>query len=93
MMHLSPGARADDGRLNLSLVRATGRLEVLRQFFALLRGTHIRHPRVDYFAALDVTVTTPKPADVQLDGDCVGTAPARFTVKPNALQVITGLER
>jgi YegS/Rv2252/BmrU family lipid kinase len=93
MMHLSPGARADDGRLNLSLVRATRRIEVLRQFMALLRGTHIRHPRVDYFETHDVTVSTPRPADVQLDGDCVGTTPARFVVKPNALQVITGSGR
>lgn len=90
MMHLSPGARADDGRLNLSLVRATRRIEVLRQFFALLRGTHIHHPRVDYFEVNHVTVNTRRPADVQLDGDCVGTTPATFVVRPQALQVITG---
>lgn len=89
VMHLSPGARPDDGRLNISLVRATTRLEVLRQFFALLRGTHVRHPRVDYFEASCLTVSTPRSADVQLDGDCVGTTPATFAVKPGALRVVT----
>jgi diacylglycerol kinase (ATP) len=89
MMHLSPGARADDGRLNLSLVRATRRLEVLRQFVGLLRGTHVHHPRVDYFEADTIAVRTAQPAEVQLDGDCVGTTPAVFQVKPGALQVLT----
>jgi diacylglycerol kinase (ATP) len=89
MMHLSPGARADDGKLNISLVRATGRLEVLRQFVALLRGTHVRHPRVDYFEATGLTISTAQPADVQLDGDCVGVTPAGFQVKPDALHLVT----
>lgn len=89
MMHLSPGARADDGRLNISLVRATHRLEVLRQFVALLRGTHVRHPRVNYFEATSLAIRTPQPADVQLDGDAVGTTPATFTVRPGALHVVT----
>ena len=31
----------------------------------------------------------PQPAEVQLDGDCVGTTPAVFQVKPGALQVLT----
>lgn len=89
MMHLSPGARADDGKLNISLVRATNRLEVLRQFVALLRGTHVRHPRVDYFEAQSLAVRTQRPAEVQLDGDRVGTTPATFRVKPGALRVVT----
>lgn len=89
MMHLSPGARADDGALNLSLVRATSRIEVLRQFIALLRGTHVHHPRVDYFEVRQVTISTQLPAAVQLDGDCVGNTPAQFVVKPGALRVIT----
>ena len=67
----------------------TRRLEVLRQFVALLRGTHVHHPRVDYFEADTIAVRTAQPAEVQLDGDCVGTTPAVFQVKPGALQVLT----
>ncbi|MBI5689347.1 MAG: diacylglycerol kinase family lipid kinase [Verrucomicrobia bacterium] len=89
MMHLSPGARPDDGRMNLSLIRATRRLEVALQFVRLLRGTHIRHRRASYFPGREMTVATAEPADVQLDGDLVGHTPARFQLLPGALPILS----
>lgn len=88
MMHLSPGAVAHDGLLNVSLIRATSRGEVARQFLRLLRGTHVRHPRADYFTGREIKVRTAAPADVQLDGDCLGCTPVSFRVKPGALQLL-----
>lgn len=88
MMHLSPGASPHDGALDLSLIRATGRLEVALQFMRLLRGTHVRHPRAAYFPAREIVVSTRSHAEVQLDGDTVGATPARFTVRPEALRLI-----
>ena len=90
MMHLSPGARPDDGQLNLGLIRATSRAEVAAQFFRLLRGTHVHHRKASYFPARDLTVTTPAPTALQLDGDCLGTTPARFRVLPGALRLVVG---
>lgn len=87
-MHLSPGASAHDGRLNLSLIRATTRVQVALQFFRLLRGTHIHHPRASYFPTGHIDIQTTAPADVQLDGDVVGTTPARFRVLPGALHLV-----
>ena len=88
VMHLSPGAVPDDGELNLSLIRATTRAEVALQFVRLLRGTHVRHRRASYVHAREVTVETATPADVQLDGDCVGLTPARFRIQPRALHLV-----
>jgi YegS/Rv2252/BmrU family lipid kinase len=87
-MHLSPGANAHDGHLNLSLIRATTRVQVALQFFRLLRGTHIYHPRASYFPAGNIDIKTAAPADVQLDGDVIGTTPARFRVLPGALHLV-----
>jgi diacylglycerol kinase (ATP) len=92
MMHLSPGARPDDGQLNLGLIRATSRAEVAAQFFRLLRGTHVHHRQASYFTARDLTVTTPEPTALQLDGDCLGTTPARFRVLPGALRLVVGTD-
>lgn len=88
MMHLSPGASPHDGALDLSLIRATSRLEVALQFIRLLRGTHVRHRRAAYFQTKDINVTTATPSEVQLDGDTIGLTPARFTVRPGALRLI-----
>ena len=93
MMHLSPGAMAHDGEFNLSLIRAASRVEVALQFIRLLRGTHIRHRRASYFTGRDLEVTTGCSADVQLDGDIVGTTPARFRIRPGALRLVVGSAR
>lgn len=92
MMHLSPGARPDDGKLNLSLIRATSRVEVAGQFVRLLRGTHVRHRKATYFPAQEVSVDSPQPAGLQLDGDCIGTTPARFRVREGALRLVVAAD-
>jgi diacylglycerol kinase (ATP) len=90
IMHLSPGADARDGELNLSLIRAATRLEVALQFIRLLRGTHIRHRRASYFLGRMTEVRTARPAEVQLDGDIVGLTPASFRILPGALRLVVG---
>ncbi|MBI5770730.1 MAG: diacylglycerol kinase family lipid kinase [Verrucomicrobia bacterium] len=90
VMHLSPGADCRDGLLNLSLIKAATRLEVALRFADLRRGTHVRHPHSAYFPVREVQVTTSRPADVQLDGDNIGTTPARFHVRPAALHLVCG---
>ncbi len=88
MMRLSPGARMDDGLLNLCLIRAMRRLETLRCFPRLLRGTHVTHPKATYFSGRCLRVETDPPVELQLDGDLVGTTPATFRVEPAALRVL-----
>ena len=88
VMHLSPGALVDDGLLNVSLIEMAGRWETARQFFRLLRGTHIHHPNVRYFPARSLSVASDANIEVTLDGDIVGHTPATFEVKPKALNIL-----
>ena len=88
-MQLAPGARIADGRLNMSIIRHIGRMGVLRQFPALLRGTHVNDPRVLYFEAPDMSVETDRPVPVAIDGDLMGTTPTRFEVASRSLRVLT----
>jgi diacylglycerol kinase (ATP) len=55
---------------------------------ALSRGQHIAHASVKYLATASMTVETDAPIEVAADGDLVGYTPARFEVKPKALQVL-----
>lgn len=88
LMRLSPGARMDDGRLELCLIEALSRWEVLRNFPRLLRGTFPGHPRVSYYPGHELVIRAAHPVPVALDGDVVGTTPARFRVRPGALRVL-----
>lgn len=89
-MQTGPGARPDDGRLNVSVIRSPGRWRMALQFVRLVRGTHIHHPAVTYREGRDIAVTAEPPVGVAADGDILGTTPARFRVLPGAMRVLTG---
>ncbi len=84
----SPGARPDDGRLELCLIHWPGRLEVLRCLPRLWRGTFPGHPAVRDFSGTELEVAATTPAPVSLDGDVVGAAPVSLRVRPGALRVL-----
>jgi diacylglycerol kinase (ATP) len=88
VMRLSPGARVDDGRLEVCLIEALGKLEIVRRFPQLLRGTFPGHPKVRYFPGCELTVESATPLPLALDGDVVGVTPAQLRVLPGALCVV-----
>ena len=87
-MRIAPGADLADGLSDVSLIRALGRAAIARQFIRLTQGTHIRHPRVDFFRSgwMEVDAATPQP--VALDGDVVGETPMRVRVLRQAVPVV-----
>jgi diacylglycerol kinase family enzyme len=78
----------DDGRLEFCVIEALNRLEVLRCFPMLLRGTFPRHPAVSYFPGRELIVDAKPPVKLALDGDVVGLTPATFRVLPGALRLL-----
>ncbi|MHB9134164.1 MAG: diacylglycerol/lipid kinase family protein [Armatimonadota bacterium] len=87
-MRLCPGARMDDGLMNINIVQALGKLEILRHFPRLLAGTHIDLPTVQYFPATSLTIDTELPQVISMDGDLFGETPATFSMMPGALRVL-----
>jgi YegS/Rv2252/BmrU family lipid kinase len=92
-MRLSPGAKVDDGKLNVNVVEDLGRLETARWFPKVLKGLHTTHPKVRYFQAKSLTIECEALMDVQMDGELFGHTPATFQVRPGALRVIAGDDR
>lgn len=89
-MRTGPGARADDGWLDVSVIRSVGRWRMAGQFLGLLRGTHIHHPSVTYRPAREIVLESTADVGIAADGDVLGTTPARFRVRPGALRVVAG---
>ncbi|MBW3624916.1 MAG: diacylglycerol kinase family lipid kinase [Armatimonadetes bacterium] len=89
-MRIAPGARYDDGLLDVILVREAGTFRLLRKLTSLADGSHIHLPEVDYFPAREILVSSPAPVGLMIDGDLVGTTPARFRVLPGALRMKAG---
>src|SRR2546426_1889626 len=89
-MRLSPGAKVDDGQLNVNVIEDLGRLETARWFPKVLKGMHTTHPKVRYLAATSVTVECEVLMEVQMDGELYGHTPATFQVRPGAIRAIAG---
>ncbi len=87
-MRLSPGAKVDDGKLNVNVIENLGRLETVRWFPKLLKGMHTMHPKVRYFAATSLTVECETPMEVQMDGELFGHTPVTFQVRPESIRVV-----
>lgn len=85
-MHIAPDARADDGLLDITVVGAIGRLELLRFFRLVFSGRHLSHPAVHTLRGRSVTITGDE-LDLWGDGEPVGSTPATLEVVPGALRV------
>jgi YegS/Rv2252/BmrU family lipid kinase len=84
-----PEARADDGLLDLLLVEAVGRLEILQLVPKILRGEHAGDPRLRLVRARRLSIESAEPLLVEADGEIVFDDATRLQIHvlPGALQV------
>jgi YegS/Rv2252/BmrU family lipid kinase len=85
-----PEARADDGLLDLLLVNAVGRLEILQLVPKILRGTHAGDPRLRLLRAKRITIDSDEPLLVEADGEIASQDARRLDIEllPGALTVL-----
>lgn len=90
-MRIAPGARIDDGVLDLVTVAAMPRAHALALFPRVYRGTHLRHSAVARrpLHHLAIAATDPGPVSFDLDGELHrGYPPFDLTVRPGALRAL-----
>ncbi len=85
-MRIAPGARPDDGWLEVVVVPGLGRLRLLANFPSIYRGRHVDHPDVVHRRARRV-VADAEPGRVLLDvdGEALGSLPAEIEILPASL--------
>ncbi len=87
-MTIAPSADLDDGLLDVTVVGAMNRVQMLANFPRVFRGTHVRHPLVTTFrgARIELSSLDPSvPMDVYADGERVGPLPATMEAVGGAL--------
>ena len=90
-MRIAPDALPDDGRLDVCIIDAVGRLTILRRLPRFVRGTHGKLPEVTFLRTPDLELEFARPVPLQLDGDLVDPPPSgriRIEVVPRALRVV-----
>lgn len=86
-MWVTPDAEPDDGKLDVLLIGDVTKLDFVRTFPKIYRGTHLSHPKIDVLHGTAVEVDSVPAVPVVLDGEQPGTTPARFELVPQALRV------
>jgi diacylglycerol kinase (ATP) len=86
-MWLAPEAQPDDGLFDVLTIGDVTKLDFATTAPKLYRGTHLSHPKVDLVRARVVAVDAHERLPIELDGEQVGTTPARFEIVPGALRL------
>jgi diacylglycerol kinase (ATP) len=85
-----PAARPDDGLLDVMLVGAVGRLEILQLVPKILRGAHTGDPRLRMLRTRRMTIESDQPLLVETDGEIAfqDARKLQIEVLPGALAVL-----
>jgi diacylglycerol kinase (ATP) len=87
-MRIAPLAELSDGELDLVLVGEVGRLEFLRAFPRVLKGTHLTHPKVTHRRFKQIDVESLPPVPFLVDGELLPAGRLHIEVVPDALDII-----
>jgi diacylglycerol kinase (ATP) len=82
---LAPGARLDDGALDVVGIRAGSPFDVLRLVLPVLSGRHLDHPGVFHARGRTVSVESDPGFRYNRDGEEWGSGNARFEICPDAI--------
>ena len=86
-MWLAPEARPDDGLFDVVLIGDVTKRDFVTTAPKIYRGTYLAHPKVELVRSRTALVDAPELLPIKLDGEQVGTTPARFEVVPGALRL------
>lgn len=82
-----PAARMNDGIFDVTVIDYAGALELLRNISVLYSGEVYSHPRVHHFQASKVQAESNDTAEIEIDGEPLGTLPVEITILTRKLRV------
>jgi len=86
---VAPESSLEDGAFDVVWSEEVSRAEVLRLVPAVLRGTHLAHPKIHFARAAKVEVRLEEPTPAQVDGEVLSpTRDFRAQVLPSSLRVL-----
>jgi diacylglycerol kinase (ATP) len=86
-MMMAPEADTADGLIDFIRVAPLSRLNLLRTFPKIFKGTHVRNPAVTTSKVRSVEFEVADEIDIMIDGEADRVIPTRLDVLPGALRV------
>jgi len=85
-MEICPGADPTDGMLEVTVVGDVGRIEMLRFFNRVFKGTHLNRSNVFTFRGHEIAIDS-EGLELWGDGERLGLAPVTLEARPGALKL------
>ncbi len=86
-LRITEGAVLDDGLLDVVIIKPMSKLNLIRTYPKLFKGTHVTHPQYEHHLARSVTVAAPGIVSYA-DGERFGPLPLTVECAPGALTVL-----
>ncbi|WCK55115.1 diacylglycerol kinase [Aneurinibacillus sp. Ricciae_BoGa-3] len=88
MERMAPNAKLDDGLFDCLILKKASIPDYIRIATLLMKGEHVKDPKVMYFQTKKLTATSPNEVELNLDGELGGMLPCTFTALPRHIQLI-----
>jgi YegS/Rv2252/BmrU family lipid kinase len=86
-MQLAPDARQDDGAFDVVTIGDVSKLDFVTTAPKLYSGRYLSHPKVELLRSSAVSIDSTEALPLEVDGEPIGTTPARFEAVPSALRL------
>ncbi|MFC1984835.1 diacylglycerol/lipid kinase family protein [Chloroflexota bacterium] len=87
-MQIAPGAKPDDGLLDMVLFGDMGKSELFKIWPMTYKGSHVSHHKVRMLKIKNVVIECAEKILVEADGELLGESPVSFSVLPSALRIV-----
>jgi diacylglycerol kinase (ATP) len=81
-MIVAPDAEIDDGMADVVLIERLSRIQFIRSFPLVLKGTHVHLPQVHQWRGREITVLSDDTQPALVDGDVVAHTPITVRISP-----------
>ncbi len=85
-LRMCEGAMLDDGQLDVVIIKPMSKLELVKVYPRLFKGTHVNHPAYEHHRARRVDLAAPGVV-AYADGERLGPLPLSIETLPSALTV------
>ena len=86
-MMMAPRAILNDGLMDVVVVKDASRLELFNLLPKVFNGSHVSHPKLDYYQVKKFAIENSNNDILNIDGEINGITPFRSEVVPSAIEV------
>ena len=86
-MIMAPDAQIDDGLLDIILLNNISKLNLLKVFPQIFKGTHVHDSHAETFKGRHIKIVTETPQRLTPDGEVFGTTPIEVSILPSKINM------